>query len=102
MISRLVFIIQINDVLLTIIAGNSNFKFLHIIDMNNPSAPQVLMSHEFTNVVDGHITAVEACTDTIAVTLAQIVPTNEGHVELFTPYNRADRVFTRIGRITGI
>ena len=87
--------------LLTIPAGNPDFKYLHIIDMNNPSAPQVEMTHEFEDAVDGHITAVEACTDTIAVTLAAKVPTSEGHVELFTPYNRADRVFTRLGRIVG-
>lgn len=59
------------------------------------------MTHVFNNAVDGMITSVKACTDTIAVTLTAADPVAEGHIELFTPYNRADRVFTRVGRIAG-
>lgn len=83
------------------IAARSTEKYLHIIDMNNPASPSILMTHVFDNAVDGMITSVKACTDTIAVTLTAADPVAEGHIELFTPYNRADRVFTRVGRIAG-
>ena len=85
----------------TLTAARSTEKYLHIIDMNNPANPSILMTHVFDNAVDGMITALDACSDTISVALSAADPVNEGHVELFTPYNRADRVFTRIGRITG-
>ncbi|XP_061168866.1 mesenchyme-specific cell surface glycoprotein-like [Saccostrea echinata] len=88
------------DKILYVASARSSEKYLHIIDMNNPASPSILMTHVFDNSVDGMITAVDACSDTIAVSLAAADPVSEGHVELFTPYNRADRVFTRIGRIT--
>ena len=88
-------------VLFSLTAARSTEKYLHIIDMNNPANPSILMTHVFSNAVDGMITALDACSDTISVALSAADPVNEGHVELFTPYNRADRVFTRIGRITG-
>lgn len=69
--------------------------------MNNPANPSILMTHVFSNTADGMITSVKACSDTIIVALAAADPVAEGHVELFTPYNRADRVFTRVGRIAG-
>ncbi|XP_062575707.1 mesenchyme-specific cell surface glycoprotein-like [Saccostrea cucullata] len=88
------------DKILYVASARSSEKYLHIIDMNNPASPSILMTHVFDNSVDGMITAVDACSDTIAVSLAAADPVAEGHVELYTPYNRADRVFTRIGRIT--
>jgi hypothetical protein len=70
--------------------------------MNNPASPAILMTHVFSNAADGMITAVEACPDTIAVALSAADLVSEGHVELFTPYNRVDRVLARLGRIPGI
>uniref|UniRef100_A0A8W8IAW3 Choice-of-anchor I domain-containing protein n=3 Tax=Magallana gigas TaxID=29159 RepID=A0A8W8IAW3_MAGGI len=87
------------DKILYVASARSTEKYLHIIDMNNPASPSILMTHVFDNAVDGMITSVKACTDTIAVTLTAADPVAEGHIELFTPYNRADRVFTRVGRI---
>ncbi|XP_062575708.1 mesenchyme-specific cell surface glycoprotein-like [Saccostrea cucullata] len=87
------------DKILYVASARSSEKYLHIIDMNNPASPSILMTHVFDNSVDGMISAVEACSDTIAVALTAADPVAEGHVELFTPYNRADRVFTRTGRI---
>nr|XP_034312880.1 mesenchyme-specific cell surface glycoprotein-like [Crassostrea gigas] len=87
------------DKILYVASARSAQKYLHIIDMNNPAAPAILMTHVFENTVDGHITALDACTDTIAVALSAADPVGEGHIELFTPYNRADRVFTRTNRI---
>uniref|UniRef100_A0A8W8IAW7 Choice-of-anchor I domain-containing protein n=7 Tax=Magallana gigas TaxID=29159 RepID=A0A8W8IAW7_MAGGI len=88
------------DKILYVASARSAQKYLHIIDMNNPAAPTILMTHVFENTVDGHITALDACSDTIAVALSAADPVGEGHIELYTPYNRADRVFTRTHRIT--
>nr|XP_022331610.1 mesenchyme-specific cell surface glycoprotein-like isoform X2 [Crassostrea virginica] len=87
------------DKILYVASARSTEKYLHIIDMNNPANPSILMTHVFSNTADGMITSVKACSDTIIVALAAADPVAEGHVELFTPYNRADRVFTRVGRI---
>ncbi|XP_056022310.1 mesenchyme-specific cell surface glycoprotein-like [Ostrea edulis] len=87
------------DKILYVASARSTEKYLHIIDMNKPASPTILMTHVFSDAVDGMITAVEACPDTIAVALSAADPVSEGHVELFTPYNRADRVFSRLGRI---
>ena len=84
------------------VSANRPYKsYLHLIDMNHPDRPTILMTHEFKNPFDSHITNVAACDDTVVVSLANHeVPTN-GHVEFFTPYNRGDRRFDLIGRSIG-
>ncbi|KAK3096541.1 hypothetical protein FSP39_001143 [Pinctada imbricata] len=47
-----------------------------------------------------YVAYVAACPDTIAVSLSHVVPTQEGHVELFKPFNRNTKMMELSGRYT--
>jgi hypothetical protein len=52
-------------------------------------------------MIDGEITDVAVCDDTVAVSIANNDRTLEGHVQYFLPFTSNDQSITKLSRVTG-
>ncbi|KAK3098583.1 hypothetical protein FSP39_020936 [Pinctada imbricata] len=86
------------DRILYVASNRKNSRLLHVLDMNHPDKPTILLSQEIGTPWDAYISNVAVCTDTVAVTLINHVPAESGHVEYYSPYNRATQKLVKYGR----
>ncbi|ESP05519.1 hypothetical protein LOTGIDRAFT_152377 [Lottia gigantea] len=80
-----------NDQIIYVVGEDS--YVLHIVDMENPRAPKILMEHRFLQT-DGKPRDVEVCNGRVAVSLSSPVEVYDGHVKFFTTYDRTTQTFS--------